>query len=141
MALNNSDLNVLSKLIAVSPSIYIQCKIYVEIIAYKTHLNPLLGGLGFYNSIMNGINIISIYIYQKKGAVVICDRMVHCSWIYNYPMQSVPITTNFLSLNPAHGEGHSIQHHVIKFVSEFWQVGGFLRVLRFHPLIKQTDKI
>ena len=42
------------------------------------------------------------------------------------PVQSVPITTNIVSLNPVHGEVYSIQHYVIKFVSDLWQVGGFL---------------
>jgi len=32
-------------------------------------------------------------------------------------VQSVPITTKAVSLNPAHGEVYSIQHYVIKFVS------------------------
>ena len=31
-----------------------------------------------------------------------------------------------------------IQHHVIKFVSDLRQVGGFLRVLQFPPPIKLT---
>jgi hypothetical protein len=48
-------------------------------------------------------------------------------------VQSVPITTNVVSSNPAHGEVYSIQHYVIKFVSYLRQVGGFLRVLRFPP--------
>jgi hypothetical protein len=34
-------------------------------------------------------------------------------------MYSVPITTKDASLNPAHGEVYSIQHYVIKFVSDF----------------------
>jgi hypothetical protein len=33
------------------------------------------------------------------------------------PVQSVPITNNVVTLNPAHGEVYSIQHYVIKFVS------------------------
>jgi hypothetical protein len=33
-------------------------------------------------------------------------------------MQSVPITTNIVSSNPVHGEVYSIQHYVIKFVSD-----------------------
>ena len=37
-------------------------------------------------------------------------------------MQSVPITTKVVSLNPVHGEVYSIQHYVIKFVSEVQQV-------------------
>jgi hypothetical protein len=40
-------------------------------------------------------------------------------------MQSVYITTNVVSSNPAHGEVYSIQHYVIKFVSDFRQIGGF----------------
>jgi len=57
------------------------------------------------------------------------------------PMQSVPITTNVVSSNPAHGEVYSIQHYVIKFVSDFRQVGGFLWVLQFPPQIKLTPMI
>jgi len=30
-------------------------------------------------------------------------------------VQSVPIATNVLSSNPAHGQVYSIQHYVIKF--------------------------
>jgi hypothetical protein len=48
-------------------------------------------------------------------------------------MQSVPITTKVVSLNPAHGLVYFIQHYVIHFVSDLRQVGGFLRVLRFPP--------
>jgi hypothetical protein len=49
-------------------------------------------------------------------------------------MQSGPITTNFVSLNPT----QAIQHYVIKFVSNLGQVGGFLR---FPPPIKLTATI
>jgi hypothetical protein len=45
------------------------------------------------------------------------------------PLQSVPIITKVVSSNPAHGEAYSIQHYVIKFVSDLQQVGGFFRVL------------
>jgi len=38
----------------------------------------------------------------------------------------VPITTKVVSLNYAHGEVYSIQHYVIKFVSDVQQVGGLL---------------
>jgi hypothetical protein len=41
------------------------------------------------------------------------------------PMQSVSITTKAMSSNPAHGEVCSMQHYVIKFVSDLRQVGGF----------------
>jgi hypothetical protein len=34
------------------------------------------------------------------------------------PMQSVPITTKVVSLIPVHGEVYSMQHYVIKVVSD-----------------------
>ena len=48
-------------------------------------------------------------------------------------IQSVPITTYFVSSNPAHGEVYSIQYYVIKSVSDFRQVSDFLFVLQFSP--------
>jgi hypothetical protein len=51
------------------------------------------------------------------------------------------ITTDIVSLNPIHGEVYSIQHYVIKFVSDVLQVCGFLWVLRFPPPIKLTATI
>jgi hypothetical protein len=44
-------------------------------------------------------------------------------------VQSVPITTKVVSSNPVHGEVYSIQHYVIKFVSELQQVFDFFWVL------------
>jgi hypothetical protein len=40
-------------------------------------------------------------------------------------MQSVPITTKVVSLNPAHGKVYLIQHYVIKFVSDLQLISGF----------------
>jgi hypothetical protein len=55
------------------------------------------------------------------------------------PVQSVPITTKVVSSNPFHGEAYSLQHYVIKFVSDWRQVDGFLGVLQFPPPgMKQT---
>jgi hypothetical protein len=45
--------------------------------------------------------------------------------IIDFIVQSVPITTKVVSLNPVHGKVYSIQHYVIKFVSDLRQVGGF----------------
>jgi len=56
-------------------------------------------------------------------------------------MQSVSITPNVVSTNPAQGEVYSIQHYVIKFVSGLRKVDGFLRVLRFPPPMKLTATI
>ena len=55
--------------------------------------------------------------------------------------QSVPITTKVVSLNPVHGELYSIQHYVIKFVSDLRQITSFLQVLWFPPPINLTATI
>ena len=51
------------------------------------------------------------------------------------PMESVPITTK-VSSNPTHADVYSIQHHVIKFVSDLRQVCVIVRVLQLPPPIK-----
>ena len=51
------------------------------------------------------------------------------------PIQSVPITTNIVGSNPAHGEVYSIQHYMIKIVSDLRQVCCFLH---FPPQRKLT---
>jgi hypothetical protein len=43
-------------------------------------------------------------------------------------MQTVPITTNVVSSNPAHGEVYSIRQYVIKFVSDLRQVYTFVYI-------------
>jgi hypothetical protein len=49
------------------------------------------------------------------------------------PVPYVPITTQVVSSNTVHGEVHSIQHNVIKCVSDLLKVGGFLWILGFPP--------
>jgi hypothetical protein len=56
-------------------------------------------------------------------------------------VESVAITTEVVSSNPAHGEVFSIHHYVIQFVSNLRQVSGFLRVLRFLAPIKLNATI
>ena len=55
------------------------------------------------------------------------DRKV-VGFITTY-MQSVSITTNFVSSNSAHGVVYSIKHYAITFVIDLLLVGGFLRAL------------
>jgi hypothetical protein len=64
-------------------------------------------------------------------------------WLLDFRLhvQSVPITTNPVSLNPAHGKMYSIQLCMKHFSSELRQDDGLLRVLRFLQAIKLTDKI
>jgi hypothetical protein len=47
----------------------------------------------------------------------------------------------YSKFEPRSGEVHSIQHYVIKFVSDLQQVGGILQVLWFPPSIKLTAMI
>ena len=56
-------------------------------------------------------------------------------------MQSVPISTTVVCSNLAYSEVYSIQHYVIKFVSNLRQVSGFLQVLQFPTPIKLTATI
>ena len=56
-------------------------------------------------------------------------------------VQSMPIPSSVVSTNPTHCEVYSIQHYVIKFVSDLRMVCGFLRVHRFPPPIKLTSTI
>ena len=44
-------------------------------------------------------------------------------------IKSVPITTKVVSSNPTHREVISIQHYVIKFVCDLWQVISFILIL------------
>ena len=57
------------------------------------------------------------------------------------PVQSVPITTKGVSLDPLNNEVYSIQLYVIKFISDLPQFGGFLTILRFSLPIKLTATI
>ena len=80
-------------------------------------------------------NNLSMYEKPIDTFVILCGRSVVDLQL---PMKSVHITTNVLSSNLAHSEVYLIQHYVIKFVSDLWQGGGFLR---FHPPIRLTTTI
>ena len=69
------------------------------------------------------------------------DHMVVGFTTTQLPVQSVPIATKVVNPNPIHGEMYSIQHYVIKFVSDLQQVDGYLRLLRFPPPIKLAATI
>jgi len=61
------------------------------------------------------------------------DKKHRCIHIGHFP--------KVVSSNPVHHEVYSIQHYMIKFVSDLQQVGGFLQVLRIPPPIIQTATI
>jgi hypothetical protein len=75
--------------------------------------------------------------YAPRGVVVVIVWYLDLQ----LPVQSVPITIEVLSSNPEYCEVYLIQLYVIKFISDFQQVGGFLCVLRFPPPIKLTATI
>jgi hypothetical protein len=52
--------------------------------------------------------------FQRHVAIVVVSY-----FDLQVPVQFVPITTKVMSSNPAHGEVYSVQHYVIKFVSDF----------------------
>jgi hypothetical protein len=61
------------------------------------------------------------------------------SWVYNYLYTISAYHRWWCEFESLSGWG--VQHYVKKFVSGLWQVGDFLRVLRFPPPIKLTTKI
>ena len=90
----------------------------------------------------------SVQLIDKLLFNVKCFSCVHNKTLYtpcvfclykSFILTNVP--TKVVSSNPVHGEMYSIQHYVIKFVSDLRQVGAFLRVLRFPPPIKSTATI
>ena len=73
------------------------------------------------------------YIYSgRRGR----DRMV-VGFTATYAISAYYYTCSELKYRSGRGG----QHYVIKFVSDLRHVGGFLRVLRFPPLIKLTTTI
>ena len=56
-------------------------------------------------------------------------------------LDTMYLRTNVMSSNPARGEMYSMQHYVIKFVSDLRHGGGFLQIPRFPPPIKLTTTI
>ena len=75
---------------------------------------------------------------MSQAPVFVPIRVSLRSWI---SVQSVLITIKVVSSNPAHSSVYSIQHYMIKIVSDFRLVGGFDRALQFPPPIKFTATI
>ena len=100
--------------------------------------------LNYMYNIENNIVLYSsryTYICSKKCCILGPSwSWSYCSWIYNY-LCNQWITTKIVTSNPDHGEVYSIQYYLMKFGSDLRQVGGFLGVLQFPPLIKLTATI
>ena len=80
--------------------------------------------------IPNMLRPLLFIVFVHGGIVVVI------AWKLDIPEQSVHITTNVVSSKTPHCEVYSIQHYVIKFISDLRQVGDFLEVLRLPPPIK-----
>ena len=65
------------------------------------------------------------YMNRSIGSVVVVNAYLQPN------VQSVHITTKVVISNPVHGEVYFLEHYVIMFVSDLWQVGGFPVFLRF----------
>ena len=107
----------------------VQISLNLLIKVSKIHIN---------NSNWNSTSIIVWHSYICCTHLMYCrnrrgrDRMV-VGFIITYA-----ISAHHVSSNPVHGEVYSIQHYVIKSVSDLRQVGGFLR---FPPPMKLTATI
>ena len=69
--------------------------------------------------------------------MVISDLVILLGWLWSYLCNQY-LSTNVVSSDPANDGVYSLQHYVIKFVSDLRQVGGFHRVIRFPPPIKKN---
>ena len=89
-----------------------------------------------------------IFPFKRRGCHV-CDHMV-----VGFTMQSVPITTQVMSLNTAHDKVYFIQHFVLKFVSDcgrsivFSEYFGFRYIwnifesgTKYHNTLQQRDNV
>ena len=74
---------------------------------------------------------------HKISGAVVAVMLSYGSYIYNFLYAICAYHHWCCELESQSGRG--VQHYVIKFVSDLWQVGGFLRVLRFPPPNK-TDR-
>jgi hypothetical protein len=72
-------------------------------------------------------------LYKK---IIICLVTAICNIVNQYSSLKIYTYYHLLQRNSIHGEVCSIQHYVTKFVSDLWQVSGFLRALLFPPSIK-----
>ena len=69
------------------------------------------------------INIALELVYRMKLSFTQVKE--HTIDFVKLPMRSVPVTTKFVSSNPIHVKVYSIQHYLVKFVSDLRQVSFF----------------
>ena len=131
--------SVIHSSVCVHCPICVQCRCWIRVwITWYIYINDVdYIYMSVSLSLWYFYHIFSIKDSKEGGAVVVIV------WLLNLQLsvKSVPITTGAVGSNPALGEMYSIQHYVIKLVSDFQKVGGFLWVLRFPPPVKLTATI
>ena len=114
-------LNVIRKLRHI---VYCNVRVlFLHVLLYTSH------------STLLGYHVTSCVLQQGPMLVILCQLD------FQLQVQSVPITTNAMSSNPAHGKVYSIQLYMIHFCNDMRQDDDFLRVLWFLQAIKLTDMI
>ena len=79
----------------------------------------------------------TIYTQIQDGKWMLLDRRIILTFLFTGPTEILLASVFGLVANITDdGQVYLIQHYVIKFVSDLWQVNGFLRVLQFPPPIK-----
>jgi hypothetical protein len=62
-------------------------------------------------------------LYTGDGSYGVLKQLSTIFLDLQLPVQSVPIATKVVRSDPVHGEVYSMQHYVIKFVSDLQQIG------------------
>jgi len=86
------------------------------------------------------VQLIDWLLFNVNYFSCIHNKTLYIPWVFSlhksFILTNVP--SEVVSSTSVHGEVFSIQHYVIKFVSDLTQVSGFLWVLRFPEPIQST---
>jgi hypothetical protein len=81
------------------------------------------------------------FICKIPYTIFMCVAGCEQTRIYRVSLYFDSVWNNKHEFETSSGDVHSRQHYVNKFVSDLWQIGGFLRVFTFPPPIKLTPTI
>ena len=85
-----------------------------------------------YSDSEDDVHLQGLFVCRGRDRMVVGFTTIYAISAYHHEL---------CEFEPCSDEVYSIQHYVIKFVSDLRQVSGFLRVLQFPPPIKLTAKI